>query len=551
MTPKHFAAWRCTVMLCFALGLVLGGAGFSAAQTQTAADIRDQVFVAAQRVTGSLAAQAMAASAARIAADTPELAQLVRDRQDKADELQRLRTARTALSLRSGTQAEDQTARLDQETAAIEADLAALNARLASTFPDFATLVAPRPVSRADVQATLRPEEALVFFLVGESETFVWAISPDQAVWHRLPVSDDDLVAKVTELLSTVRGGTDLRGAAPLDGQTRDLGYDLALAHQLYTDLLAPVEPVLAQARHVMVVPDGALTSMPLAMLVSSPEAQDLTQADWLIRRHALTTLPSVASLLLLRKNGPDLAGPRRPFVGFGDPLLGYQLAAQADTTPDGAVTRGVYEDVRRVAELSPLPATAEELRALAALTGASPEDIFLKAAATEAQVKSADLSSVDILAFATHGLLGGALPGLSEPALVFSPPLMPSLQDDALLTASEAAMLRLSAQLVILSACDTAGSNGQPGGEGLSGLARAFLYAGAKAILVSHWPVDDRAASRLTTGMISATRSEGMTRADGLRTSMLALADSPATAHPRFWAPFVVVGEGGADSLP
>ena len=186
-------------------------------------------------------------------------------------------------------------------------------------------------------------------------------------------------------------------------------------------------------------------------------------------------------------------------------------------------------------------------LRRLAQLTGAVAGDVFLGRAATETAVRGADLRDVDIVAFATHGLLAGELSGLAEPALVFTPPDAPGPQDDALLTATEAAGLKLSAQLIILSACNTASGDGTPGAEGLSGLARSFIYAGARSILVSHWPVDDYATSVLTTGMVAEMQA-GTARSDALRRSMLRLMrDDPEVkyAHPRYWAPFVLVGDG------
>ena len=161
--------------------------------------------------------------------------------------------------------------------------------------------------------------------------------------------------------------------------------------------------------------------------------------------------------------------------------------------------------------------------------------------------VKQADLSGTAVLAFATHGLLSGELPGLAEPALVLTPPDIGTPDDDGLLTASEVAELRLSADWVLLSACNTAGSDGKPGAEGLSGLARAFLYAGARSILVSHWPVRDDAAARLTTDAIAAV-GRGIGRSEALRRAMLALMEDKrdlSLAHPSAWAPFVVVGEG------
>ena len=135
------------------------------------------------------------------------------------------------------------------------------------------------------------------------------------------------------------------------------------------------------------------------------------------------------------------------------------------------------------------------------------------------------------------------------EPALVLTPPREGTATDDGLLTASEVAQLQLDANWVILSACNTAAGE-KPGAEGLSGLAKAFFYAGARTLLVSHWPVWDDAAAALTTEMFGAIKKNtSIGRAEALRQSMLQLASSKTNSlysHPIFWAPFVVVGEGG-----
>jgi CHAT domain-containing protein len=142
---------------------------------------------------------------------------------------------------------------------------------------------------------------------------------------------------------------------------------------------------------------------------------------------------------------------------------------------------------------------------------------------------------------------------GFAEPSLALTPPARPTQLDDGLLTASEIAQLKLDADWVILSACNTASASGRPGAEGLSGLAKAFFYAGSRSLLVSHWYVDSAAAVRLTTGSFAAlTATPGMRRAEALRQSMLAVIDSPPApelpypAHPAAWSPFVVVGDGG-----
>ena len=154
------------------------------------------------------------------------------------------------------------------------------------------------------------------------------------------------------------------------------------------------------------------------------------------------------------------------------------------------------------------------------------------------------------ILAFATHGLVSGDLKGLTEPALVLTPPKIGTDDDDGLLTASEVAQLKLNADWVILSACNTASSDGKPGAEGLSGLARSFFYAGARALLVSHWPVETNSSVELTTGIFEEMKNNPeIGRAEALRRSQNRLINHqthPEYAHPYYWAPFIVVGEGG-----
>jgi CHAT domain-containing protein len=210
-----------------------------------------------------------------------------------------------------------------------------------------------------------------------------------------------------------------------------------------------------------------------------------------------------------------------------GGPAPGVALAAQ-------------------LARLEPLPDTAEELRSIAQSLGASPErDVFLGRDAAEERVKTMDLSRRRVIAFATHALVTGELEGLDEPALALS---APAGAGDGLLTLGEMLALRLDADWMLLSACNTAaGAAGDA--EVLSGLGRAAFYAGARALLVSHWAVESSSARRLTTGALERQRQAPLTRAEALRQSMLALIEGagPAhLAHPVFWAPFVLVGDGG-----
>jgi CHAT domain-containing protein len=212
---------------------------------------------------------------------------------------------------------------------------------------------------------------------------------------------------------------------------------------------------------------------------------------------------------------------------------------------------QGAGVDRAKLAQALPaLPETADELNEVAKDLGAPASDIHLGADASETTVKRAPLIDYSIIYFATHGLVAGDVKGLAEPSLALSIPKQPSELDDGLLTASEVAQLKLNADWVVLSACNTIAGD-RPGAEALSGLARSFFYAGARALLVSHWAVDSEAATRLATTTFQRLKSDPKAgRAQALRQAMLAyLGDtsSPKNAYPAFWGPFALIGEGAS----
>jgi CHAT domain-containing protein len=267
-----------------------------------------------------------------------------------------------------------------------------------------------------------------------------------------------------------------------------------------------------------------------------------------LAKRFNFVTLPAVISLKALRRHGKAPTTGQQPFLGIGNPVLsgsegdlrgGAQATVDAETSPITALRK-----------LPALPDTADELLSIARTLGGSPEAIYLQHAATEANLKQLPLDRYRVLGFATHGLLGGEIKGLIEPGLVLTPPVNASEADDGFLAASEVAQLKLNADWVVLSACNTAGSDGVVGSSRLSGLAKSFFYAGARSLLVSHWPVISSATTRLITDTFTlhaANRQLG--KAGALRQAMLNMINSeydPEYAHPAFWAPFVIVGEGG-----
>lgn len=521
----------------------------------------DEGFEAAQWALLSSAGNALQQLGLRAAAGSPELAALVRKRQDLVALAEQREASLAAAASEAGGEA--RMVGLRGEIDSLHAEIGEIDARLKRDFPRYAELANPSPLSIADVQALLEPDEGLLLALSGRDHIFVWAVGKTASAWTSTVYGAGILADDVAVLRAQLDPGAATRGAASLVESAADgprvPAFDRVRAQLLWFELVRPVESALADARHVFVVADGPLAGLPFSVLVASqPQGADtdpkaLRETDWLARRYAFTTLPSVDSLRVIRAYPPLRAeGPRVAFRGYGAPVLGGErppvLMADAG---DAGFFRGSLADVEAVRDLAPLPQTGPELKRLASVLGSGDADVRLGADATETAVKTADLSATDILAFATHGLLSGDLKGLAEPALVLTPPEFATPTDDGLLTASEVAELKLSADWVILSACNTAGSDGRPDAEGLSGLARAFLYAGARAILVSHWPVRDDAAARLTTGTLAALRaSDGrLRRSEALRQAMLSLMQDegdPSLAHPSAWAPFVIVGEGG-----
>jgi CHAT domain-containing protein/tetratricopeptide (TPR) repeat protein len=375
------------------------------------------------------------------------------------------------------------------------------------------------------------------------------------------------------------------------------LPFDLMRAHELYKGLLEPVEDMI-KGKRLLIVPSGPLTSIPFNVLVTKPPKAGIPErlvqyrdVLWLGSRSAITVLPSVASLKALRQ----FAKPSRatkPYLGIGNPLLdGVQddplwgdyykeqaalartkRCSQASTLQQIAsapetrsahdfrsIFRGAQADIEDVRSQEPLPESADELCEIARRLGVPESDILLGTNATEARLKDLSdqgrLADYAIVHFATHGTLTGQVQGLAEPGLILTPPFKGTSdskaleRDDGFLTASEITMLKLDADWVVLSACNTAGPQ-DLGAEALSGLARAFFYAGARAILVSHWAVGSGAAVKLTTRAFAELKAHPeIGRAEALRVSMKELIEKGdlAEAHPRQWAPFVVVGEGAA----
>ena len=270
--------------------------------------------------------------------------------------------------------------------------------------------------------------------------------------------------------------------------------------------------------------------------ITSDPDGRDFVPLDWLIRKYAVTVLPSVASLKFFEVR---MSSAAKPLIGFGDPVFdrttqtaGRQRVAALNRSLT-SFYRGVTGDTKALGEALPaLPETADELRQIAKILGAKPEDIKLGEAASVTTVKNQPIANYRVVYFATHALVAGEVEKFAkvkaEPALVLSIPDKPTEEDDGLLKASDVAMLKMNADFVVLSACNTAAGD-KPGAEALSGLARALFYAGAKSLIASHWEVDSDATVALTGGLFEALQASQSSRVITCRLQC-------ATVHPGWY---------------
>jgi tetratricopeptide (TPR) repeat protein len=503
-----------------------GGVDDSAAVNET--------FQLAQMANESDAGQSLVQMAARGAKrDDPRLAArvaaLVRERQDLISQWQRLDSLRIESIARPVANRQAQAeAENNSKLSAIDSRVAEIDKELKASFPDFAALASPNSLPVEEVQGLLRADEALVVFLDTKElqptpeETFVWVVTKTAVRWEHSNFGTSALSNQVR----TLRCGLDRSAwdnsavCRELTGQDynlhdwdagRRLPFDHARAYRLYKELFGQAEDLIKE-KQLLIVPAGALTQLPLQVLVTEPPADnDNKHATWLIREHALTVLPSVYSLKALRRIARPSAASK-PMIGFGNPLVegvlndpNYgafysrqaQLARETQHCPSSqlrnllprAVFRGGLADITFLRMQPPIPETADELCAVAHDLGADPGEVRLGARATEAEVKrlsvSGELAQYRVVHFATHLALPGEVMGIAEPGLVLTPPAEASHEDDGFLSATEIAGLRLDADLVILSGCNAAkGSNGK---QALSGLPRAFFYAGARSVIAAH----------------------------------------------------------------
>lgn len=531
-----------------ALAMQLSALGAAAARNSPTAV--PQAFEIVQAARNRSDSGAIARITARLGRSDDSLARVASVREDLLDRWHSLDKTIVDAASRPGSRSTGEEARLREDLAGLDRQIAQQDQAITQRAPGYREYLSPDPLALASAQSLLAGDEALLSYLVDENATYLIVVRRDRYSLVSLDIGRSELVSVIKRLREQLDypTGDDV-------GRTVFRAFPVAQANQLYRRILLAAEPMLQGASHLIVVPDDALNGLPFAALVTEPfagairEPEEHAKVAWLGRRYALTMLPAEGMLRTFRQVTRRPAASR-PFAGFGDPLLGgEERGVRGGGGGARTYTRDSLANVNQVWSFAPLPETRYALYAMADILNAEQADIHLQSEASEASVKRYDLSDYRVIAFATHGFMADDFKGLPESALVFSPPQRASETDDGLLTASEVAQLKLNADLVILSATSTAASDGTPDAEGVSTLARAFFYAGDRALLATHWAVPSDATLKLVTRTLRE-RARGAGNAEALRRAMLPLMngeDRLSFAHPSYWAPFMVVGEGWA----
>jgi len=518
------------------------------AQKDRPQELLAEMFTAAQLAQGSITSEQIAQAAATLAENTrdPKVGEAIRKQRDLKGKLDTLYSQRDDLTQaqRQGAPSNPEivarAAALDKDIEQTRAQLQDADSSLQAASPNYGQLV-QQVVTAQQVFASLHPGEAFAAITIADRDGWVFLLRDKTIAVSKVDAGLPDVAA----LVKRVREGIELTTAGLPQ-------FDIPDAQRLYQLTLAGVAKELQGARALVVAPSGPLLSLPFEVLLTGPaQPNQLAAAPWLVRQFTIAHVPAPSNFVSLRKIATG-SRATQPWFGFGD--FKPVTLAQAQASFPGA---SCADSAQLLSGLPLLPYATKELGAARGLLDANPTDELLGPAFTAQAVLKTPLKNFRILHFATHALLPTDLRCQSQPAIVTSAPPGATNAAGALLTASDVVGLNLDADLVILSACNSGGPGGTTAGESLSGLARAFFYAGARALLVTHWSVNDQVAAFLVADTLRRMKENpALGVAGALRDAQLAmLADAgkglpPEIAHPFFWAPFAVIGEGGERML-
>lgn len=408
----------------------------------------------------------------------------------------------------------------------------------AADYSEYQWLAENRAPDLDILRGVLRDDEALASFLIGTDVSFLQLVMRERIYITPIAAGRDDLAGMVRAL----RLGLEIEGGSVNE-------FNLADAHFLYQTLFGGVSEPLSQVKRLIVVPNGPLSNLPFGTLVTdSPSGRDYHKAPWLIKRMSITHAPSIVSFVNLRSTNRVRTAPK-PFLGIANPTFAgpdpVPLVEDLQTcNPEGIALPSRFEN------LDSLPDTISEVRSVIASLGVEDADLFTETQAQENVLRSQSLNQYNVIYVATHAVMPGEVACQREPGIALARPthLVGSRDEDGFLDASEVAALEIGANLVVLSACNTAtGTNSTvQKGDALSGLAESFFIAGARSLLVTHWQVPSATTAALMRDMFGEIGSDRALATDtALQRAQLQSISDRGTAHPFFWGAFAFIGSG------
>ena len=454
-----------------------------------------------------------------------------------------------------------------QQVEEAERNLRDVKEKLTQQYPRYADLKLPELLQLNDVKNLLNSNEVILSYFVTNTHTGLWVITDNDDQLNILPLgreqilNDTKRMRRAFSAVSNAETIIDLRSAFEM--------YDPLDAYALYQKLVEPAEKLLAGKQLLYIAPDDVLYQLPFEALLTKhylPSTNDkniigsgLEEAPFWVKTQSISYLPSITVLRSLRTLGKHKVKPKKMLIAFADPVFKTDsIVEESEMLTRGSLLRNLRNSgALTETSLPRLPETADEARHAAKVLGVDQSDLYIGVNASERNVKQLSLNEYRFILFATHGLLAGEFkPGI-QPALALS--FVNDPENDGLLEMGEIMSLDLNADLVVLSACNTASGTGKNDrGEGFAGLTRSFMYAGADALLVTLWSVETTTAKTLMEDMYSMLKDENNIGAlSRAKRKMIASGNkiqvahnlSASTAHPFFWAPFIVVGEGSSMS--
>jgi CHAT domain-containing protein len=495
--------------------------------------------------------------------------ELFKRKQENLDRQQEIAAQLTGISL-SGDQ-KTKPSDLEKELDKLQADLDEIENQIRTASPRYASLTAAQPVSLADIQQKVLDENTVLLeYALGNDASYLFAVTPTGVSLFKLPPRADlnklatDFRAqlippKLQRRIVGIDVAEEQRGLGLSQGPSENVDAFAAASNALYKAIVAPAASLLGDKR-LLVVADGGLNYVPFEALVKTPGGANYGSLDYLIKSNDIVYAPSASVIAAVRGTSPTVSRSATGILIVADPIFnsddprlkGMRVAESlSELRGLGLALQTAVGDVAGNADASSAPAgrlhlarlpgtraEADAIASIARTAGVKP-DTWIDLGASEEKIHGADATNYRIVHIATHGLLDVERPQFT--GVVLS--LVGNTSADGFLRTDEIFNLKMSPSLVMLSACET-GLGKEKRGEGVIGLTRAFMYAGAPTVGVSLWSVADKSTAELMTNFYKNLLTSNSHPSSALRDAQLAMISGNKYSAPFYWAPFVLVGE-------